>query len=291
MALRLMGYADVSNLAGGLGAWKTANLPVVGWVNWSKTWTDFLGTLPQHEFYTISATGLNTALADKPPFLLDVRETAEIDKDGYIAGAVNVPIRDLLKNLDKLPGLTDPIVVYCASGHRGGMAVAALQLLGYTNAKDLAGGLGAWKKAQFPVETGQPPAAVAGMAATVDATRLRDLDAFLTALPDGFLTVKAVDLNTELADAMAPIIVDVRTPEEVAKGYIQGALPIPIDQLLANLSQLPDKKANIVILCQSGHRGAIGLMALRMLGYENVRNLGGGMNAWVTAELPVVTAN
>ena len=32
-------------------------------------------------------------------------------------------------------------------------------------------------------------------------------------------------------------------------------------------------------------------MALRMLGYENARNLGGGMNAWVAAELPVVTAN
>ncbi|HOD44467.1 MAG TPA: hypothetical protein PKL21_06265, partial [Anaerolineaceae bacterium] len=36
---------------------------------------------------TISATALNEALADKPPFLVDVREAAEIEKDGYIAGA------------------------------------------------------------------------------------------------------------------------------------------------------------------------------------------------------------
>ena len=46
--------------------------------------------------------------------------------------------------------------------------------------------------------------------------------------------------------------------------------------------------AAIVFLCQSGHRGALGLMALYMMGWTNVRNLAGGMNAWVAAELPVV---
>ena len=58
----------------------------------------------------------------------------------------------------------------------------------------------------------------------------------------------------------------------------------------ANLAQLPtDKAAPIVVLCQSGHRGALVMMYLRMTGgYTNVRNLAGGMNAWVAAELPVV---
>jgi rhodanese-related sulfurtransferase len=291
MALRLMGFSDVSNLGGGLGAWKTASLPVAGWVDWTAAWTAYLGALPQHEFYLIKADALNAALADKPPFLLDVREASEIEKDGYIAGAVAIPVREVLQNLDKLPGLNDPIVVYCASGHRGAMVMAALQQLGYTNVLNLAGGLGAWKKAEFPVETGQPAAGTAGQAASVDATRLHDLDAFLANLPDGFMSVKAVDLNGELAEAQPPVVVDVRTPDEAAKGYIEGALLIPIDQLMANLSQLPDKKANIVVMCQSGHRGALALIALRMLGYENVRNLGGGMNAWVAAELPVAGAN
>jgi rhodanese-related sulfurtransferase len=241
--------------------------------------------------YSISAADLNLALADKPPFLIDVREPAEIEADGFIAGAINLPIRTLTANLDKLPALDEPIVVYCGSGHRGGMAIAALHLLGYSDVRNLGGGTGAWKKAELPLETGLPAEPVAGTAPEVDATALRDLDAFFTGLPEGFLTVKAADLNVALGEAAKPVLVDVRTTDETANGYIEGALLVPIDQLMANLTQLPDKQAEIVIYCASGHRGAMGLMALKMLGYANVRNLGGGLNAWVAAELPVTTAN
>lgn len=224
-------------------------------------------------------------MADKPPFLVDVREAAEIEKDGYIEGAVHIPIRDLLKNLDKLPAQDQPIVIYCASGHRGGLAMAALRLLGYTNVVNLNGGLGAWKKLELPVVTGTPEAAAAGEAPKVDEARLSALDAFLSALPDGFYTIKPADLNADLTKFT---ILDVRTPEEFANGYIEGAINIPVNELFASLDKLPDKAAPIVILCQSGHRGAVGMMALRMIGYTDVSNLGGGMNAWTAAELPVV---
>lgn len=288
MALQLMGYTNVTNLGGGLGAWKAAKFPVAGWVDWTTVWSEYLAALPEG-YYTIKAPDLNTALADNPPFLLDVREAAEIEKDGFIAGAVHIPVRDVLKNLDKLPAKDAPIVIYCASGHRGGMIMASLQLLGYTDVKNLAGGLSAWKKAELPVETGAPSVPTAGTAPEVDATRLRDLDAFLSALPEGFYTVKPVDLQTELAAEGAPILVDLRTSDEYATGYITGSVNIPINMLLADMTLLPaDKTAKVVLLCQSGHRGAIGLMALRMLGWTEVRNLGGGMNAWIAAELPVV---
>ncbi len=286
MALRFLGYQNVTNLAGGLGGWKTAKMPVVGAsVDWNALWTEFLTTLPEG-YYTIKADALNTQLADKPPFLLDVREPAEVEKDGFIAGAVNIPVRETMKNLDKLPAQDQPIVVYCASGHRGAMVMAALRFLGYTNVLNLNGGLGAWKKAEFATETGKPADPVAGTAPTVDAQRQADLDAFISGLPEGFYTVKAADLNTELAEA-APALIDVRTAEEYAGGYIEGAVNVPINDLMANLSQYSDKAAKIVTLCQGGHRGALALMALRMTGYTDVRNLAGGMNAWVAAELPV----
>jgi rhodanese-related sulfurtransferase len=287
MALRLMGYTNVLNLGGGLGAWKNASLPVAGWVNWSTTWVEYLAGLPAG-FGTISADALNTLLVENPPFMVDVREAGEIETNGYIAGAIHIPIRDFLKNLDKLPAKDQPIVIYCASGHRGGLAMAALQLLGYTDVKNLGGGLNAWKKAELAVETGLPEAAKAGEMPVVNEAILRDLDAFLTNMPDGFYTVTAANLNTELAESQPPFIVDVRTEIEWANGIIEGSTLVTINNLLADMSLLPaDKDAPIVILCASGHRGAIGLMALRMLGFTNVRNLGGGLNAWVAAELPL----
>jgi rhodanese-related sulfurtransferase len=212
----------------------------------------------------------------------------DVPKDGYIEGAVHIPVRDVLKNLDKLPGLDEPIIVYCASGHRGGIVMAALRQLGYTNVLNLGGGLGAWKKAELPVVSGLPESPAAGTAPQVDEFKLRDLDAFLAGLPDGFLTVKAPDLNTELAEAEKPVVVDVRSADDFAAGHIEGAISIPITELFANLDQLPDKSAKIVIYCASGHRGGIALIALKMAGYTDIRNLGGGMGAWAAAELPVV---
>ncbi|WP_322793462.1 rhodanese-like domain-containing protein [Bellilinea sp.] len=289
MGLALLGYEKVVNLAGGLNAWKAAGFAVEGVVDWNALWGDFLTNLPEG-FYTISATKLNERLADKPPFLLDVREAAELEKDGYIEGAVHIPVRQLLDNLDKLPAQDQPIVIYCASGHRGAFALAALRFLGYTDVVNLAGGLNAWKKAELPVVTGSLPAEPpAGTAPAVDALRLEGLKAFFASLPEGFGTVKAADLNAALGDAGKPFLLDVRTEKEWnEEGYIEGSVLIPINQLWSRLAELPAKDARIVVLCKSGHRGALAMMALRMNGYTDVVNLGGGLNAWVAAQLPVV---
>jgi rhodanese-related sulfurtransferase len=287
-ALRLMGYSDVTNLGGGLGAWKAASFPVAGWINWISTWTDFLVNIPAG-FYTISAADLNTALVENPPFLLDVREASEIEASGFIPGAVNIPVREVLANLDKLPAQDQPIVVYCGSGHRGAMVMAALRFLGYTDVRNLGGGTGAWKKAELALETGVPAAPVAGTAPEVDATLLRDLNNFLANLPDGFFAVSAADLNTELAGGATPMMIDVRSPEDFAAGHIEGSVNFTINALLADLTMLPAKDAPVVVLCASGHRGALGMMAMRMMGWTDVRNLAGGIGGWTAAELPLVT--
>jgi len=291
MALRLLGYTDVVNLGGGLGAWKAAGLPVAGWVDWASVMGEFVTNLPADQgFYSTSADKLNTALAEAPVFLVDVREASEVEASGYIAGAIHLPIRDLLKNLDKLPAKDQKIVIYCGSGHRGALGMVALRLLGYTDVVNLGGGIGAWTKGGFALEPGLPAAAEAISTPDVDATRLAGLDAYLSALPEGFNGIKAADLNVELGNTPAPFVLDVRSEaEKTSDGYIEGSVLIPIKDLPANLSQLPtDKAAPIVVLCKSGHRGGIAMMYLNFLGYTNVRNLGGGMNAWVAAELPVV---
>lgn len=291
MALHLQGYTDVVNLGGGLGAWKAGGLPVAGWVDWATVMGEFVTTLPADQgFYSTSADKLNTALAEGPVFLVDVREASEVESTGYIAGAIHLPIRDLLKNLDKLPAQDEKIVIYCGSGHRGALGMAALRMLGYTDVVNLGGGTGAWTKAGFPLEAGLPAPAESISTTLVDAFRLSTLDAYLSALPEGFNTIKAADLNMELGNNPAPFVLDVRTEtEKTDDGMIEGSVFIPINDLPANLAQLPtDKAAPIVVSCKSGHRGAIAMMYLNFLGYTNVRNLGGGMNAWIAAELPVV---
>jgi rhodanese-related sulfurtransferase len=289
MALRLLGYTDVSNLGGGIGAWKNAGLPVAGWVDWATVMGDFVTNLPEG-FYSTSADKLNVTMAEGPVFVVDVREASEVESTGHIAGSIHIPVRDLLKNLDKLPAQDEKIVVTCASGHRGGFAMVALRLLGYTDVVNLGGGIGGWVKASFPLEPGLPAEAAAISEPEVDAARLAALDAYFSALPDGFNAVKATDLNLELGATPVPFMLDVRTEtEKTADGYIEGTVFIPINALPARLTELPaDKAAPIVVLCKSGHRGGIAMMYLNFLGYTNVRNLGGGMNAWVAAELPVV---
>ncbi len=288
MGLRLLGYEKAINLGGGLNAWKAAEFPVEGWVDWNAAWAKYLAGMPDN-YSAVSPADLNVALVDKPPFLLDVREASEVEKDGFIEGSVNIPVRDVLKNLDKLPAQDQPIVVYCASGHRGGLAMAALQMLGYSDVRNLGGGLGAWKKAELPVATGKPADPVAGEAPKVNEAMFAKLDAFLSGLPEGFATIKAADLNVALADK-PPFVLDVRSAEELTTdGYIEGSVNIPLKELFTRLSELPaDKAAPMVVLCKSGHRGAIAMMALAMNGYTDVRNLGGGLGAWIAAELPVV---
>ncbi len=288
MGLHLMGYTDVINLNGGFNGWKAAGLPVVGLVS---EMAEFLATLPADAgFYAIKSDKLNEMMVETPPFIVDVREPAEIETAGYIAGAVNIPIRDLLKNLDKLPAQDQKIVITCASGHRGSLGMMALRLLGYTDVVNLNGGMNGWVKAEFPVEMGAPAAPTAGTAPTVDEGKLAALDAYISGLPEGFGAIKSPDFNTELVGGTVPFILDVRSQEEWdANGHIDGAVLVPVIEVPANLALLPaDKAAPIMVLCASGHRGAMTQMYLQFLGYTSVRNLNGGMNGWIASELPVV---
>jgi rhodanese-related sulfurtransferase len=49
-----------------------------------------------------------------------------------------------------------------------------------------------------------------------------------------------------------------------------------------------DLTASIVVYDNPTHRSSMALTMLRLMGYENVRVLGGGTGAWANAELPLV---
>lgn len=63
---------------------------------------------------------------------------------------------------------------------------------------------------------------------------------------------------------------------------------IPFDQLANHLDLLPtDKNAEIVLYCRSGNKSATAADELIRLGYTNVKNLLGGIQAWHEAGLPL----
>ena len=292
-ALQMLGYTNVKSLAGGFGAWKSANLPVATGSptapvagNAPTVDQDLLAALDKYftnlpdGFGTIQAVALKDQMAATKLFVVDVRETSEVASNGYIDGSVNIPIRTLTKSLDKLPAKDQPIVVTCGSGHRSAIGMEALQLLGYTNVKSLAGGFGAWKAAGLPI-TGVPAAAAFDMRAT--------LDKYLTNLPDGFGTITPAAMKDQMA-ATKVFVIDIREASEIASaGYVEGAVNIPIRTFMKNLDKLPAKDQPIIVMCGSGHRSALGMEALQLLGYTNVKSLAGGFGAWKNANLPVAT--
>ncbi len=238
---------------------------------------------------TIAPAALNDLLKTSQPFQLEVRETKEVAESGFIAGATNIPIRTLMKNLDKLPpDKGAPIIAECGSGHRSAMVMMALNLLGYTNVRSLAGGFSAWKAANLPVASGTPVEMKTGQAPVVDKDLLTALDKYFSNLPDGWGTIAPAALKDLLATSK-PFQLEVRETKEVAdSGFIAGATNIPIRTLIKNLDKLPpDKGAPAIAECGSGHRSSMTMMALGLLGYTNVRSLAGGFSAWTKAGLHV----
>ncbi len=246
----------------------------------------YLGNLPD-------GWGLLTPAAMKDQlsafvFVFDVREAKEMANGGYVEGSINIPIHTLMKNLDKLPAKDKPIIVTCSSGHRSALAMAALQMLGYANVKSLAGGFGAWKAANLPFVTGAPPEAKTGQAPNVDKDLFAALDKYFSNLPNDWGMIAPGSLKFLLATSR-PLQLDVRDTAEIAESsFIAGATNIPIRTLTKNLDRLPpDKGAPIIAECEGGHKSAMAMMALSLLGYTNVRSLAGGLSAWTKAGLPV----
>ncbi len=76
-------------------------------------------------------------------------------------------------------------------------------------------------------------------------------------------------------------VVDVRESYEWEAGHIPGARLIPRDTLEDRAAEeLPDRGRRIVVHCNAGGRGALAAKSLMEMGYTNVANLEGGLNAW-----------
>jgi hydroxyacylglutathione hydrolase len=81
-------------------------------------------------------------------------------------------------------------------------------------------------------------------------------------------------------------ILDVRNPGEVELGVVPGSLHIPLAELARRHNEVPTDKP-VVVHCAGGWRSSVAASSLRQLGHEDVSDLIGGYNEWVSRRTTV----
>ncbi len=292
IALRMNGYENVFSMSGGYEGWKTAELPVVGTApDFKSLFASIIANHGAEKAYgTMPADALNTELIENPElFVIDVREPSELEENGHIPGAVNIPLKTLVDNPALLPADLDaPIVVYCKSGTRSTYAWTILNLLGYTNVRNMTAGMDGWIAAELGVEEGLSPAEEISTPIIFDEKLYAAVKDFANNPPEGWATIKNVDVNEMLVNAEEFVLIDARRADEYEAGYIDPAINIPLEEVISRMSEI-DPASKTVVYCKSGIRSLIYTIALRMNGYSDVLSMSGGYVGWEAAELPVVT--
>ncbi|MBI4912334.1 MAG: sulfurtransferase [Acidobacteria bacterium] len=190
-------------------------------------------------------------------FLFDSRPPVRF-QEGNIPTAVNLPFPAFDKNVDKLPHDKGALVIFYCSGKTCNMSPGSLakaRKLGYTNVKVFVEGMPAWYSRNF-----------------------------------GVIAPKSFQ-ETYPAKDMPAIVVDLRSPAEVQKGFIKGAVAIPpgqVSQAVKDQFPAPKAKAPILVVDRDGGAGAVAAAKeIVKAGYPGVNVLAGGLAAWTAAGLPL----
>jgi adenylyltransferase/sulfurtransferase len=88
------------------------------------------------------------------------------------------------------------------------------------------------------------------------------------------------ELKAMIDGGPRPFILDVRNPEEIAICRIAGSTVIPLSELPNRLGEL-DPSVPMVVHCKSGVRSAKAIALLQSAGFSKLKNLKGGILAWI----------
>jgi len=127
--LQRSGFTNFAGyLEGGMAAWSSAGYP--------------LQQIPQRSVQQLREVGNNLQL-------VDVRATAEHEQ-GYIPGAIHMPLPRLLEQLARL-NPDKPTAVYCAAGYRARLATGLLRQRGFKKHQQHTRGWEAWREAGYTI--------------------------------------------------------------------------------------------------------------------------------------------
>jgi thioredoxin len=112
----------------------------------------------------------------------------------------------------------------------------------------------------------------------------QEISGFRTEENEKFIRVVDPFEFKTLIESGKGIVLDVRTPEEVAQGTIANASVLNFyDQDFAEKLRLMDKSAEIYVYCRAGGRSAKAARILQENGFNRVYDLRNGITAWIEA--------
>lgn len=90
--------------------------------------------------------------------------------------------------------------------------------------------------------------------------------------------IGACDFLASLENRQRPVILDVRSAHEWSQDHLEGAIHIPLTQLLDRTRGF-SRKVPLTVVCGSGYRSSIAASLLESEGFQRLTNVMGGMHA------------
>lgn len=186
--------------------------------------------------------------------VVDTRNPASFGS-AHIKDSYNIWLKGLPSHAGWVLPYDKPLLLVVENFANLKKAYKYLLRIGYDNIKGyLVGGIIAWYSNHFPTET--------------------------------IKTITADTLKNQLDNNEDIFLIDVRSPPELKKGYIEQAKNIYVGEIKDNINKIPKDKP-IVTVCGNGARASMAASILKKHGFE-IMNVLGSMKAWYKADYPII---
>jgi rhodanese-related sulfurtransferase len=101
-----------------------------------------------------------------------------------------------------------------------------------------------------------------------------------------FRTITSLEAQQMLQERSDLVFIDVRTPQERAQARIAGSQLVAVGDVMRGKFDVPKDKP-VLLVCAVGGRSWVAGKALAAMGYDEVYNMEGGIEAWYRAGLPL----
>lgn len=108
---------------------------------------------------------------------------------------------------------------------------------------------------------------------------IMEANVMLNKLNNKIDTITAIDLQDKIKDNLVNIV-DVREEEECFISAIPDSLNIPMNDLVERSGEIDKSKETVILVCKVGKRAFLAYLKLKQQGFENIKVLEGGINAY-----------